>query len=829
MFNDLRYAFRMLLKSPGFTATAVLTLALGIGANTAIFSLLDAVMFKMLPVKNPEQLVQLVRPFAKGGINTSFSYPDFERFRDQNRVCSGMLAFFRLSRSNVYVNGQAELATSEVVSGSYFSILGVSAALGRTFTPEDDLAPGKHPVAVISHGYWQRRFAGNDSVLGKIIVVNGASFVIIGVTPAKFSGVSLEEPPDIYLPVMMQAQVMPGEPLFQKPHSQWLQIIGRLKPGIPRRQAQASLTVLLRQLIAESATSVPPEEHETVKRWISEQRLELKPVGRGTDSSLRRKFSTALQILMTVVCLVLLIACANVANLLLARSRARGREMAVRLAIGATRLRLIRQLLAESLLLATIGSLLGLLFALWGTDLLLTMVAKGPTPVRIDLSLDFRLLGFTAAVSLLTVVLFGLAPALRASRVDLVPALKENAAGFVGGGSRLMLGKVLVVSQVALSLSLLIGAGLFIHSLQNLRRFDAGFRRENILLFSLDPGLVGYKDGQLTNLYKQLLERLSALPGARSVSLSSVTPMDNTQWISEVSVQGYAPTSNEGMLIERNAVGPKYFETMGTPILLGREFGPGDDGNAPKVAIINQTMARTYFADDNPIGKRIGLYGQGWENNQTEIVGVVKDSRYDNLRRTPRPLVYTPFLQRDSNLEGMTFMVRTVTNPVSLMDRVRREVQALDKNVPLFNVKTLTAQVETSLIQERLIATLSGFFGLLALLLACVGLYGIMSYAVIQRTNEIGIRMALGAQHRDVLWLVLRETLLLVSVGMAIGFPIAFAATHLISSQLFGLTPMDPLAISASTLLLAAVAALAGYLPARRATKVDPMVALRYE
>ena len=833
MLNDLRYGLRMLVKSPGFTAVVVLSLALGIGANTAIFSLIDAVMLKMLPVKAPGQLRLLnwlgpseLQPhgIVNGDVSTdehsglktisNLSYPTFEKLRDQNQVFSHLLGFASAGQMNVTIEGQAELADGQFLSGDYGAGLGVRPILGRAITTDDDKVGNANSVAMISYGYWRRRFGADPSVVGRTINLNRIPFTIIGVTPPEFFGLQPGESPDIWVPISLQPQVESRASLLADPDTSWVFAVGRLKPGVSEQQASAGLAVLMRQITAESRThSQKPQEPVRIK---------LTPASKGLDS-LRRQFSQPLFILMAVVGLVLLIACANVANLLLARATTRQREIAIRLAVGAGRVRLLRQLLTESILLALMGGLLGLLFAYWLTDLLQIL------PSSVHFTLDFRVLGFTAGIAVVTGILFGLAPALRATRLEPSEALKGNSRSLTSSGSKLWLNKGLVVSQVALSLLLLIGAGLLVGSLQNLMSVDPGFEREKVLLFSIDPLPSGYKQNQLAGLSKQVRERIEAIPGVRSASLSGCGLISGceTETSGILSVEGARPETDKQVSVYDNAVGPRFFETMGIPLLIGREFGEQDSESSSKVAVINETMVRQCFNGENPLGRH---FGWGPENRGAyEVVGVVKNAKYNSLRSETPPTVYLPYYQRLGNQRQITFEVRTVRNPVGVISAVRSEMQVIDKSLPIFNVKTQEQSVEESLSQERLFAKFSSFFGLLALLLACIGLYGIMSYAVVRRTNEIGIRMALGAQRGNVLWLVLKETLSLIIIGVAIGLCTALAATRVISSMLFGMTATDPSTIAMATLVLVAVAAFAGYLPAKRASQVDPMVALRYE
>jgi predicted permease len=846
IWQDLRYGMRMLARSPVFTAVAVLSLALGIGANTALFSLVDEVLLKMLPVKKPGELVlfnwlsgpnRMVRgisgtiitdPATGLGGSGSFSYLTFERLRDHSTTLSDVFAFAPLDQVNVDMEGQAEIAGGQFVSGGYYAGLGAQAILGRTISEADDQA-GASPVVVITHRYWKRRFGLDPKVIGKTINVNNVPFTIIGVTPPEFSGaLQIGQSPDLSIPMAMEPRVSPDDHNLVQPWFWWLQIMGRLKPGVSDAQARASLEEIFQQSALEGWQALQARMQARGQEVSHEPRdvpaLRISPGGQGL-TELRRKYSQPLMVLMAVVGLVLLIACVNVANLLLARAATRQKEIAVRLAMGASRSRLIRQLLTESVLLAILGGALGILFAYWAKDMLLALRAWGGGALVLDLKLDIRVLGFTTAVCLITGILFGLAPALRATRIDLTPALKDGART-LSAGSCSLLSKGLIVMQVALSLLLLIGAGLFVGTLRNLQNVDVGFNRENLLLFKIDPELTGYKDAQIMNLYQQLVERIEAVPGVRSVTLSRHPLLSGRSRFGPISAQGYAPQSGEDDDVYANIVAPNFFETMEMPILLGRSLSPRDDQHAPKVAVINQTMARKYFGDENPIGRRFG-FGGPETSGQIEVVGVARDAKYTDLRRETPPTFYVPYQQEAPG--QMTFAVRAADDATALIASIRETVREADQKLPLSDVRTQSQQVNKSIAQERLFATLSGFFGLLALLLASIGLYGVMSYSVAHRTNEIGIRLALGAQRSDVIRLVLRETLLLVLMGLVIGLGAALASTRLISSMLFGLTPNDPGIILLAILLLIAVATLAGYLPARRASRVDPIVALRYE
>ncbi len=844
LLQDLRYGVRMLVKSPGFTAVAVLTLALGIGANTAIFTVINASVLRSLPVPNPQQLVALSNPDAHGlaignetGDRDLLSYHEFEEFRDRNDIFSGIFAVDSSNfKKDVAIgssgpNGQTEPAVGSMVSGAYFSVLGVEPIIGRTFGAEVDKDRGANPVAVIGYNFWKRRFALSPAVLGEKIQVHQTPFEIIGVMPPGFSGETVGDSADFWVPVSMQAAVFPGRDfLTQKPgvmeQTAWLAVMARLKPGVTLAQANANINVLFQHVLEDQAGShLSPEN----RRELLNQKIVVRDGSKGL-STVRARFSEPLVMLMVVVGLVLLIACANVANLLLARAATRQREIAVRLALGAGRRRLIRQLLTESVLLAVIGGAFGLLFAQWGDALLVQLVSHSPLPVKLDLEPDLRMLGFTMAVALVTGILFGLAPAFRASRLDLTPVLKgtaQNIAG-EGGGSRLPAGKILVVSQVVFSLLLLVVAGLFLRSFQKLTSVNLGYGRENLLLFRLDSIASGYKGQATTRLFQQLLDTFKTIPGVRAATLSHNGLFSHSESADPISIDGYTPKPGEEMEARYDEVGPSYFSTIGIPVLLGREIGPQDSGNGPRVALINQTLAQAYFPNTDPIGKRIH---DTYPDNPAdfEVVGVVADAKYNSLsEKTPKRFYVPAFNPIDPPGEA-NFEIRTFANPAAVASAIREAVKAADRTLPTPQIHTMDELIDGSLVRERMTTRLSTFFGFLALLLACIGLYGVMSYSVARRTNEIGIRMALGAQRGNVIWLVMRETLLMALIGVAIGVAAVLAVTRLIASMLFSVGATDPLAILIAVLVMLGVAALGGYIPARRASHVDPMVALHYE
>ena len=825
--QDLRYALRLLRKSPGFTAVAVITLALGIGANTAIFSVIDAVSLRNLPVRSPQQLIQLATmgPYGVG----SFSYPGFRRFRDENHVCSEMAAIGWLNRLDASIDGQAEEVEGRIVSGNFFSLLGVAAITGRTFTSQDENNSSTSALAVISYGFWARRFGRNPAVVGRSIRLNQTVFTIVGVAAAEFSGTEIGYAPDIYVPMMMEPAFRDERSWLDQPDYNWLRIIGRLKPGISREQARADLAVIQGEVLGAIPTKgLSPTE----QRDLLSTRLEVSSAASGIVFGLPKEFSKTLSILMAMVGLVLLISCTNVANLLLGRATARQKEIAMRLAIGAGRSRLIRQLLTESVVLAIAGAALGLLCTYWASGAIVGLMSSGRAPLLLDLHPDPRVLGFTGTVAFVATVLFGLAPAMQGTRMDLTTALKESSGAIDSKpGSRrfrLGLGRSLLVSQVALSLLLLFGAGLFVRTLENLETLDPGFDRKGVLLFDIDPTKSGYKGTAIGALYNQVLEHIEAIPGVRSASLAEAEPITGGGgWDNSVRVEGHTPRPEENVTVYLNAVGPRYFETIRSPLMVGRDFSPRDTETTTRVAIINQTMARYFFGNANPIGRKFGWFGEDKKRQQFEIVGVVRDSKYETLREVVPRTAYLDCFQEP--LGPMTFAVRTSVKSTAIIAQLRSKIRAIDATIRVGQFRTLEEHVDESLGHERLMATLSSLFAGLAAALACVGLYGVMAYAVARRTNEIGIRMALGAGRTRVLGMILGESLTLVAVGFAMGLPAAIAAARLISGQLYGLKVGDPLTVVGSLLLLSVVAALAACIPARRATKVDPMVALRYE
>jgi len=812
LWQDLRYGARMLMKKPGFTLIAALTLSLGIGANTATFSLLNAFLFRPLPCASPERLVGYYIGKEEGN---GLSYPYYRDVRDRNEAFSGFLAFrFATVNLSGAAGGRNEYLWGYLVSGNYFDTLGVRAAMGRALTEADDRAPGAHPVVVLSHGCWLRRFGGDAAIVGKNVLLNGHGFTVIGVTPAGFFGTERLIAPEFFAPMMMQRQIEPGGGWLEDRGAGTLWAVGRLKPGVTVEQGQASVNLLTGQLAKEY-----PDHHLGLTVKLGTPGL-LVP-------GIRKAAILFAAILLALVGVVLLIACTNLANLLLARAAERRREIAIRLAIGASRRRLLRQLLTESLMLAGAGGALGSLLAVWIIDALLALKPSLDVPLNIDLSADWRVLGFTATVSLLTGVLFGLAPAWKASKPEITPALKDAAPGLAPHRSWISRG--LIVAQVAMSMLTLVAAGLIVRSLTNARNADLGFNPYNAVVMSFDLSLQGYDRARGEQFYRRLLERVAALPGARAAAVTTDRPLDPAMSTGNIYVEGrpIERGANQPEAIE-GRITPGYFAAMEIPLLRGRVFTEWDNRDAPLVAIVNETFARRFFPGADPMGEAIGKrFSREREGPLSEIVGVVKDGKYFSLGEAPQPYVYFPVFQNYSG--DATLVARSAADARALLTSLRREVNALDATLPVYEVKTMEEHLGFSLFPMRVAAAMSGSFGLLALALAAIGIYGVMAYAVSQRTREIGIRIALGAQTRDVLRLVAGRGLTLVAIGLLIGLIAALLLTRLMESLLFDVSATDPLTFITIALLLTFVALLAAFVPARRATKVDPMVALRQE
>jgi putative ABC transport system permease protein len=805
LLQDLRYAIRALRSAPAFASVAILSLALGIGANTAIFSLIDSVMLKTLPVAHPEELLQVTTV----QYHDAFSNPLWEQVRDRQDVFSSIFAF-SLNRYNLSQGGEVRYAMGNRVSGQYFEALGVHTILGRTLTVADDM-PGCPGTAVLSHDFWQRAYGGRDDVLGKPISLDGHPFEIVGVTQPGFSGVTIGEAVDVTVPICTEAIVLPENNSLRKATDWWLNVIARTKSGISSSQAVARLNTLAPEIF--KATLPFNLKADKASRYQANT-FTIAPAGNGI-SKIRLQYRLALITLMVVVGAVLLIACANVANLLLARGAARQREIAIRMALGSGRARIIRQLLTESLLLSLSGAALGLVFAQWGTHALVGYLSTSRSSVFLDLSVDGRMLAFTAAVAIVTGLLFGLAPAWRGTRVQPQTAMKANSRGVIEG-SRFGLGKALVMLQVALSLVLVVGAGLMLSTFWKLTSMDTGFNRQNVLLVRIDIRNAKYPIERRPAAWQQMLDRVRAIPGVLSASMSGLTPISRSSWTETITINGATVGG-----IAYNSVSSAYFDTIGTPIIAGRDFNKYDTPQSPPVVLVNETFARKFFPNENPIGK---TYKWPVLTEPVEIVGVVKDARYYNLREPVPPTSYRAESQEKPRFFA-TIEIRSNTN---LIPAIKSAMAEVNRDVTL-NFTSFSTQVDESLVRERLLATLSGFFGALALLLATIGLYGVMSYNVARRRNEIGIRMALGAEQSRVLRMVLGEVCLLIFMGLGAGFAATLATTRYVSSFLYGLTPNDPWTLGSAAALLAMVAIFAGYLPARRASRLDPMTALREE
>jgi predicted permease len=847
LWQDLRFALRQLRNNPGLTTVIVLSLGLGIGVNTAVFTVTDAVMVRMLPVKNPRQLVLLgwVRRHTSLDVSTSgyglpdphgrevrasFAYPLIDELRGQNKAFANVFGFvptgFGKESVNVSIDGQAEMTDGVMVTGSYFSGLGIVPVVGRLITDADVKASAPR-VAVISYSYWTRRFARDPSAVGKASFVNGVPFTIVGVTPPEFFGLQPGVSPDIWVPLLQDEKLVPyglaarrARDLWTRADWWWVMVVVRLQPGVTEQQALTTARVpFFASVRAAAKKDLKPEEAPE---------LVLVPASRGLDM-LRFSFSRPLWVLTAVVGLVLLIACANIATLLIAQAAVRQREMGVRLSLGASRWRLIRQLLTESILLASMGGLLALLLAQWGSHTLLVLMMGNGQSLALGNRPDLAVLAFCVGVSLFTGILSGLAPALRATGVDVTPTLKESAGGFATpGAGRLRLGKALVAAQVGVTLLLLVGAGLFVRTLANLETLNLGFNPHNLIMFAVDPTKNGYEGQRLLSLCDLVCERLAAVPGVRAVTSSELPLLNGWTNNGPIAIEGYQPKANQDMQVYWDAVGPGFFDTMGIRLLLGRPIDRRDTEKSPKVAVVNEALARHFFGDINPIGRRFSLDEKLDPARMYEIVGVVDNAKYDKLRSDPL-VAYLPYSQMASMLGRMYFEVRTAGNPAAFIAAIRSTMHQIDPTLGLEELKTQTQQIAEDLTQERMFAELCSLFGLLALALAAIGLYGLLAYTVARRTNEIGIRMALGAQQRQVLYLVLRQSAGLVAAGVTLGLLAALATTRLIASELYGLKPTDPLTLGFATFFLLAVAGLAAYFPARRATRVDPMVALRHE
>ncbi len=839
LVKDFRYALRQLMRNPVFTLVAVLSLAIGIGANTAIFSLMNAVLLRSLPVRDPQQLVSLTNPNVSGvsiglssGERDLMSYPEYEQIRDHAASFSGIcVAESELDRWQVRINGAAaEDARAKLVSENYFSVLGVEPSIGRLFSAEDAHAPGQAPYIVLSYAYWQKRFAGNTSALGTPVRLFGTTYSIIGVAAPGFRGENVAEIPDFWFPMMMQTAVMPGRDWLHEELSKnfekvmWLQAFARLAPGTTLAHAQAEMDVLFKNIIENGypATLAP----ETRKEALN-QKLALHEARTGAFGG-RQDFSQQLAILLGASAVVLLIACINVANLLLARASARNKEVGVRLSIGASRGRLVRQFLTESLLLAFLGGAVGVLVARGGAHLFTAVLAGNRERFDLNTSLDLRVLGFTAAVSLITGIIFGLAPAIRGTRVNLTDSLRDGARTTASSG-RLNLAKGLVVLQMGLSLLALTGAGLLLRTLWNLQSVDVGYSKEKLLLVGVDGATAGYKGPQLSALWRDLTTRLQSVPGVTGVTFSENGLFSGGESGGRIEVEGFTPQTRQDRGSRFDVIGPAYFSTVGVPMLRGREIGPQDTAAAPRVAVINEAFAKKFFAGRDPVGRHI-THSFGDHKQTYEIVGVARNLRDHNLKGDVPPRFY---VSGDQGLEGpnqsANFEIRTAGDPAQMFEAIRKTILSVNQDLQLDPAHTLTENLERNTAQPRMMARLCSLFGLVALLLAATGVYGVLSYTVTRRTNEIGVRMALGAGRRQVVSMVLRETGVMIAIGALVGVAGSAGLARLIQSRLFGLSTLDPITIVSALAILALVALIAGSIPAMRAARVNPVLALRHE
>ena len=832
IWQDIRFGARMLAKHPGFTAIAVLTLALGIGANTAIFSLVNQVLLRRLPVQNPDELVVLRSPgpmrghvWSDGDEAQSFSYPMYKRLRDSNSVFSGMLARFAIPAS-IASRGQTERGSCELVSGNYFDVLGLRPTLGRLFTLDDDRVPGAQPVAVLSHAYWTRRFGGDSGVLNQTLLVNNTPLTIIGVAPAGFTGIQVGQAADIFVPLMMKGQMTPERNGLEEWDNYWLAILARRKAGLSMAQTEAGINAVYRPLLQEQLAQINGWDPQKRQKFLDKKVL-LVPGAKGR-TTLQSDSGQPLIALFVMVALVLLIACTNVANLLLAQGAARQRELAIRAAMGASRGRMIQQLLAESLLCALAGGAAGLLIGAWLMNLLTPIVASNLSVKGLSTSLDQGVLGFAAGATLISGVFFGLLPAWRVTRTAVAQTLKDQATTTSAGTSHVNARKMLVAGQVAFTLLLLAGAFLFTRTLWNLRKQNLGLRTENVITFAISPILNGYDTPGSIALIDQLRARMAAVPGVRAVGTSEVGTLTGSDMGSNVTIEGSKDLAAEDSHINFDPISPGYFSTLGVPLLSGREFNEGDGPGKTKVAVISEAMAKKYFAGRNPMGLHFAFGAGNDTKPNIEIVGVVKDVKQDHVRSADVPYIYLPYAQQPT-IREMTFYTYTQQDPLLAVSALRSTVQELDANLPIFGIKTMERVVDEDLFGERMVAALSATFGTLAALLAAMGIYGVLAYLVVQRTREIGIRMALGAETSHVRFLIVKEVGTMVLLGILVGLPLSYGLARLSESLLFGVHASDPTVYALGLGLIALIALAACYIPARRATRVDPLVALRYE
>ena len=833
LIQDLRFAVRQLRKSPGFAAVAIITLALGIGANTAIFSLLDQALLRSLPVKDADRLVLLKYDGSNTGHLDSrtdgkfyFSYPMYRDLRDRNSVFSGVIAT-DWAQVGVQWHNQPDVVPAELVSGNYFDVLGVQPVAGRMFVAGDDLVPDANPVVVLSFSYWQRRFGADPRILNDSIEINGHPFTIVGVAPPAFHSVVLGDRPDVFVPMMMKAEVIPGSKDLEVRRSSWLNIVGKLKPGISREQAEAGIAPLWYSIRSDELKEIKGGSEGFRDRFVTKSHLFVLDGAKGF-SPLRKDIQMPLLIIMGMVGLVALMACANVGSLLLVRGAGRIREMSVRYALGAKRYRVIQQLLVEGLLLGVAGGLLGMFLAPRVTDLLIKMIWSGGTgDLPFSAAPDLRILAFNCVLALFASVLFSLAPAALFYRPDLAPSLKQQ--GMTARSSPLRFRRISVAVQVGLSLMLLVGAGLFVRTLHNLKSLNAGFSTDHLLTFGVDPRMAGYEPARTFALYERIFETLKGLPGVRSVAATNDPELANDNESGNITVAGYTEKPQEDMNVEQPNVSVDYFSTLQMPLLAGRTFADQDTFASQKVVVVNETFARYFFGDPlQAIGHNVGDGGGPGTKTDIAIVGVVKDAKHTSLREPVTRTMFRPYLQVPEP-HAMAFYLRTQQQPENAESTIRHAMQTLDSSLVLDTFRTMDEQIDNSLVAERVIALLATSFGVLAALMAAVGLYGVLAYSTAQRTSEIGIRMALGATRGSVIKMVIFEVIWLAGISIAVTLPLSLLLMRAVRSQLFGISSSDPLTLGAMTLLVIFVALASAMLPARRAAKVEPMRALRYE
>ena len=833
LWRDITFGLRMLTKSPGFTAITVITLAFGIGANTAIFSLMNQVLLQQLPVKNPSELVVLRAPgpatghiSSDGDSSESFSYPMYKGLRDNNSVFSGILARYTFSAS-VSNHGQTDRASGELVSGNYFEVLGVQPAIGRVFSQDDDRVPGAQPLVVLSYPYWTRHFGGDPSVLNKVLLINDVEMTVVGVSQAKFFGVQVGQTPDIFVPMMMTPQMTLSRSTLDGWNDYWMKVLARRKPGISERQAEAGINAVYRPLLEEQLPQIKSGWNEDKRQKFLNKKIFLSSGARGR-TIVQRDAGSQIITLFVMVALVLLIACTNVANLLLARGASRQREFAIRTAMGASRGRMIRQLLAESLLCALGGGALGILLGTWLMKILTPIVVANAGIQGLTEKLDPTVLSFAIGATLLSGVFFGLIPAWRVTRMGVSDVIKDQGSTSSASVAHVGFRRVLVAGQVAFTMLLLAGAGLFMRSLWNLRNQDLGLKTDNVIAFSIEPTLNGYDTPRSIALFDQMRARIAAVPGVRSVGTGDVPTLSGDDEGSNITVEGGLQLPEDLQDVDHIAISPAYFSTLGIPLLSGREFTEADGTTAPKVAIASEAMVKRFFPGRNPIGAHFAFGGGNNVKPDIEIVGVVKDVKQEHVSSAIQPYVYIPYAQRPK-LTGMTFYVRSTQDPLLLGSALQSEVRQMDANLPVYDLKTMQRVVEEDLFSARMVAVLSAAFAALAALLAALGIYGVLAYVVVQRTREIGIRMALGAVAGQVRLLIVKEVGSMVLLGVGVGLPLAYGLARFSESLLYGVHAGDPAVYALGLGLIALIALAACFIPARRATRVDPLVALRYQ